>query len=138
MRILQISHNYHIVGGSDAVFFATCDLLTNAGHEVIPFCIKNPASKWARYFPRAADTCAAPVSDALRYFFNAEARDKLRQILDQAGPVDVAHLHIYHGKHTPAILPVLRERGIPIVQSLHEYKLACPVYTMQRDGKPCD
>ncbi len=141
MRILQISHNYHIVGGSDAVFFATCDLLTTAGHEVIPFCIKNPAnhpSKWARYFPCGADTGTAPVRDALRYFFNAEARAKLRQLLDQAGPVDVAHLHIYHGKHTPAILSVLREHGIPIVQSLHEYKLACPVYTMQRDGKPCD
>ncbi len=141
MRILQISHNIHIVGGSDAVFFATCELLTNAGHQVIPFCIKNPAnhpSRWSRYFPRGADTRAALVRDTFRYFFNAEARDKLRQLLDQAGPVDAAHLHIYHGKQTPAILPVLREHGIPIVHSLHEYKLACPVYTMQRDGRPCD
>lgn len=98
----------------------------------------NRPSQWSRYFPRGADTGTAPVRDTLRYFFNAEARDKLRQLLDHAGHVDVAHLHIYHGKQTPAILPVLRERGIPIVQSLHEYKLACPVYTMQRDGKPCD
>lgn len=50
-------------------------------------------------------------------------------------------LHIcifYHGKQTPAILPVLRKRGIPIVHSLHEYKLACPVYTLQRHGKNCE
>ncbi len=141
MRILQISHNFRIVGGSDAMFFATSDLLTKAGHEVIPFCMEHHANKpsqWSGYFPRGADTGTAPVRDTLRYFFNTRARGKLRQLLDHAGPIDVAHLHIYHSKQTPAILPVLRERGIPIVQSLHEYKLACPVYTMQRDGKPCD
>ena len=141
MRILQISHNFHIVGGSDAVFFATSDLLRNAGHEVIPFCMQDRAnhpSRWSRYFPRGADTRAAPVRDTLRYFFNAEARDKLRRLLDHVGPVDAAHLHIYHGKQTTAILPVLRKRGIPVLHSLHEYKLACPVHTLQRDGKPCE
>jgi len=74
----------------------------------------------------------------MRYFYNPEARVKLNALLDTAGPIDVAHLHIYHGKQTPAILPVLKNRGIPVVQSLHEYKLACPVYTLQRGGKICD
>lgn len=141
MRILQISHNHHIVGGSDAVYFATSDLLTQAGHEVIPFCIaspKNLASEWGGYFPAGADTGHAPLRDSFRYFFNAEARGNLNRLLDSVGPVDVAHLHIYHGKQTPAILPVLKARGIRIVQSLHEYKLACPVYTLQRNGKPCE
>ncbi|MFV2001839.1 MAG: glycosyltransferase family 4 protein [Paracoccaceae bacterium] len=141
MRILQISHNFHMVGGSDAAFFATSKMLSDAGHEVIPFCMENRInhpSRWSRYFPRAADARRAPLRDTFRYFFNSEARDKLRQLLDDVGPVDAAHLHIYHGKQTPAILPVLRERGITVVHSLHEYKLACPVYTLQRDGEPCE
>ncbi len=141
MRILQISHNHHIVGGSDAVYFATSVLLTQAGHEVIPFCIANPknlASEWGGYFPPGADTGSAPIRDGFRYFFNTEARRSLNRLLDRVGPVDVAHLHIYHGKQTPAILPVLKARGIRIVQSLHEYKLACPVYTLQQNGEPCD
>jgi len=141
VRILQISHNYHIVGGSDAVFFATCDLLNSAGHEVIPFCMdhpKNRATPWQKYFPRGADSQTAPIRDGLRYFYNSEARTKLEQLLQHAGPIDVAHLHIYHGKQTPAILPLLRTHGIPVVHTLHEYKLACPVYTMQRHGQPCD
>lgn len=141
MRILQISHNHHIVGGSDAVYFATSDLLRQAGHEVIPFCIANPrnlASEWGGYFPAGVDTGRAPLRGSIRFFFNAEARGNLTRLLDNVGPVDVAHLHIYHGKQTPAILPVLKARGIRIVQSLHEYKLACPVYTLQRNGKPCE
>ena len=140
MRILQISHRHHIAGGSDAVFFATSKLLREAGHEVIPFCMQSPKdlpSPWAHHFPRGADTKRAPIGDALRYFHNREAARRLAALLDECGPVDVAHLHIYHGKQTPAILPVLKRRGIAVVQSLHEYKLACPVYTLERAGRPC-
>ncbi len=141
MRILQISHRHHVAGGSDAVFFETSDLLRRAGHEVIAFCMASPEntpSRWSEFFPGGADTRRAPLRHALRYFYNGEARQKLELLLDQAGPIDVAHLHIYHGKQTPAILPVLRSRGIPVVQSLHEYKLACPVYTLQRGDQPCE
>ena len=141
MKILQISHNYHVTGGSDAVFFATTDLLQNAGHQVVPFCMDSPnnlPTQWSDYFPKGADTKSQPVGDALRYFYNLDARRKLEQLIRDAGPFDAAHIHIYHGKMTPAILPVLRRHRIPVLHSLHEYKLACPVYTMQRSGKPCD
>lgn len=141
MKVLQISHHNHIVGGSDAVFFATCDMLEHAGHQVIRFCMDHPKNEpgpWNRFFPKGANTRHAPMGDTLRYFYNAQARRILGRLLDENGPVDVAHLHIYHGKQTPSILPLLRARGIPVVQTLHEYKLACPVYTMLRDGKPCD
>lgn len=42
MGILQISHDHHVVGGSDCVFFETSDLLARAGREVIPFCLSGP------------------------------------------------------------------------------------------------
>ncbi|MGJ8584439.1 MAG: glycosyltransferase family 4 protein [Marinosulfonomonas sp.] len=141
MKILQISHTHHIRGGSDAVYFATSQMLEHAGHTVIPFCMDHPDnedSRWSAYFPKGADTGAPRLRDTARYFYNGDARKKLKRLLDEVGPVDLAHLHIYHGKQTPAILPILRARGIPILQSLHEYKLACPVYTMQRGNQPCD
>ena len=141
MRILQISHNHHVVGGSDRVFFETSALLERAGHEVIPFCLSSPndrPSPWSAHFPKGADTANPSIMDTARYFYNLDARKSLAGLLDVAGPIDVAHLHIYHGKMTPAILPVLKAHGIPVVQTLHEYKLACPVYTMQRGGTNCD
>ena len=140
MRILQISHNHHIVGGSDRVFFETSALLARAGHNVIPFCLSSPKdipTPWSTYFPKGAATAHPRARDTARYFYNLEARRCLERLLDDVGQIDVAHLHIYHGKLTPAILSVLRSRGIPIVQTLHEYKLACPVYTMQRHGMNC-
>ena len=123
------------------MFFETSALLEQAGHQVIPFCLKgakDSPSAWSGHFPTGADTGNPALRDLPRYFWNREARDQLNRLLDAAGPIDVAHLHIYHGKMTPAILPVLKARGIPIVQTLHEYKLACPVYTLQRHGKNCE
>jgi len=141
MRMLQVSHNHHIVGGSDRMFFETSALLEKAGHEVIPFCLNSSfdqPSKWSGFFPRGADTANPSLRDTMRYFYNFDARICLDRLLEVAGSIDVAHLHIYHGKLTPSILPVLKSRGIPIVQTLHEYKMACPVYTMLRHGRNCD
>lgn len=141
MKVLHCSHNHHIVGGSDRVFFETTDLLERNGHQVVPFCVSDPAQKptpWAQYFPKAADSASPKFRDTLRYFYNRDAASQLRRLLGDVGDIDIAHLHIYHGKLTPAILPILKRRGIPVVHSLHEYKLACPVYTMLRDGANCE
>ena len=51
---------------------------------------------------------------------------------------DLAHLHIYYGKLTASILAPLKKAGIPIVQTLHEYKLICPVYTLISNGQICE
>ena len=141
MNILQVSHRYHIAGGSDAVFFATTRLLENAGHTVVPFCMshpKNANSPYAAWFAKGADTARPTPADAPRYFWNRDAARKLEDLIRVHGPFDVAHLHIYHGKQTPAILGVLRRHRIPVVHTLHEYKLACPVYTMEHNSKPCE
>lgn len=141
MNILHISHRHHIAGGSDAVFFATTDLLRSAGHRVVPFCLTDPdnqPSDYQSWFVRGATTGNPTIRDAARYFWNHEAQRKLESLICAHGPFDVAHLHIYHGKHTPAILATLRRHCVPTVHTLHEYKLACPVYTMQRNDKPCD
>ncbi len=140
MKVLHVSHRHFIAGGSDAVFFQTARLLEEAGHDVVPFCIRddrNEPSDYAEYFPGAADTGSPRMRDMLRYFWNGEAARNLVRLIRDHGPFDVAHLHIYHGKQTPAILRVLRRAGIPIVQTLHEYKLACPVYTLEHRGRPC-
>ncbi len=116
-------------------------MLQESGHDVIPFCIENKnnqATPYSQYFPIAAETSNSSLASGLRYFYNWDALRKLELLLDAVEKIDVAHLHIYHGKQTPAILSLLRSRNIPTVQTLHEYKLACPTYTMQRNGQVCD
>ena len=53
---------------------------------------------------------------------------------------DVAHLHTIDHQISPSILPVLREERVPVVQSVHDYKLVCPNYRMYvpRAGELCE
>lgn len=117
------------------------NLLEAGGHTVIPFASQHPknrASEWSTYFPEGVDTQNAGIGDVPRFLYSSEARHKLGQLIREASPIDIAHLHIYYGQLTASILAPLKEAGIPIVQSLHEYKLTCPVYTHISQGKICE
>ncbi|MBN3805823.1 glycosyltransferase family 4 protein [Paraburkholderia sp. Ac-20336] len=138
--ILNVSQNFFIKGGSDSYFLSLGELLAQRGHGVVPFCArseKDLPSEWSKFFPAAADFEAPSVMDVARFHYSQAAKRNLRSLLS-VRQFDVAHLHIYYGKLTGSILPVLKDAGIPIVQTVHDYKLICPVYTCSRDGKPCE
>lgn len=141
LNILNINNCHRIIGGSDAVFFRTTEMLERAGHRVVSFAAASESdapSPFAAHFPRSLNTHAARPKHILRYIHNRAAARCLEDLIEAEGPFDLAHLHIYYGQLTTSILPVLKRHRIPIVQTLHEYKLACPVYTMQRHGRSCD
>ena len=52
---------------------------------------------------------------------------------------DIIHLHIYYGQLTSSILlPLLTIRNVKVVQTLHEYKLICPIQSTLNKGLFCD
>lgn len=139
MRILLVSQNYFVRGGSDAVFLGSERILTRRGHMVIPFAAadtRNLDTHWSAYFPRTINLDAPKLSDAPRMLFSRSARRSVELLLED-NPIDIAHLHIYYGRITSSILDSFHRRSIPIVQTLHEYRSVCPVSTMFRDGAPC-
>lgn len=136
LRILNIGQNYRITGGSDRYMFSLAKLLEGHGHTVIPFAArheKNEKSDWGAYFPEAIDFDSPKASQIGKFIFSKAAADNLARLIEVARP-DIAHLHIYYGKITSSILPVLRRYRIPVVQTLHEYKTVCPVYTLLRNN----
>lgn len=140
LDVLNVSQNFFIRGGSDSYFLSLGDLLSERGNFVVPFCArseKDLPSDWARFFPVGVDFESPSVSDVFRYHYSISAKRKMRELIATTR-FDVAHLHIYYGKITSSILPVLKDAGIPIVQTVHDYKLICPVYTCSRGGKPCE
>ncbi len=139
LSILNVSHNYYVAGGSDRCFLELEKLLVSEGHRVVPYCAasqQNLDTPYKHYFPRGSSNKKPTLSDALRFIYSHDARKNLMALLGDE-KIDVAHLHIYYGKLTASILRPLKERGIPIVQSLHEYKLLCPVYTCISDDQIC-
>jgi len=140
VTIVNVSQNHYVLGGSDRYFFSLTDLLRNHGHQVIPFTAsseQNTATPWADYFPVAADFDNPGPIDLLRYFYSLPAQGQMKRLIADHKP-QLAHLHIYYGKLTTSILDPLRRANIPIVQTLHEYKLICPVFTLVSNNELCE
>ena len=106
----------------------------------MPFVIEselNHPSKYSDYFPERLNANGRNPFELFRYLYNRQARVSIGEVLDLYMP-DIVHLQIYYGQITTSILKPIKERGIPIVQTLHEYKLTCPVYKHFRDGQLCE
>ncbi len=138
--ILNVSQNYHVRGGSDRYFFTLAELLRKHGHRVVPFTAASPnnePSEWENYFPRGADFEQPGAGDLLRFLYSHDAVKSIRRLLKDTD-INLAHFHIYYGKLTASILEVLKRDGIPLIQTLHEYKLTCPVYSHLSNDQICE
>lgn len=137
-----LANNYqHVRGGSDRFYLEQAKLLAARGHRVLQLATRHAADEP----PLGPHRLLAPVElarpglgDVWRFLHSTRARQAVRELLtERRGPL-VAHLHIYHGQLTAAILAPLRAAGVPIVQTLHEYKLFCPVSTFVSHGRVCE
>lgn len=148
MKILICSNFYYPRGG-DCTYLRTLQGILEAhGHEVGVFSTEHegnwPAPAHSAFVP-APDYAALNRNKTLRgawlaarrSIWSGEVAKALRVQLAEWHP-DVAHLQNIHAYLTPAILPVLRHAGIPVVQTLHDYKWLCPDSSMLRpDGRIC-
>lgn len=139
LAVLNAGQNYYIRGGSDKYQFDLTELLTSHGHTVIPFAAQNPKN-WSTpgsvYFPPGVDFDHPSIQGILQFIYSKPASQAARRLIrDRA--IDIAHLHIYYGQLTASILAPLKKAEIPIVQTLHEYKIVCPVYTLISNGEIC-
>ncbi len=140
LTVLNISQNHFIKGGSDRYFFTMAEILKKHGHNVIPFTAANPKnepSEWEDYFPRGADFDKPGPIDLLRFLYSRNAVKSIQRLLENVD-VDIAHFHIYYGKLTASILSSLKNAGIPLIQTLHEYKITCPVYSHLSKDEICE
>ncbi|HMU65384.1 MAG: glycosyltransferase family 4 protein [Nitrosomonas sp.] len=142
MRILQINNFHYPKGGSDRYFLEITHLLREAGHEVRTFSTINPENVDENLLAipavKGVDTeRVSGFSNILQFLFSPVARQGIYTAIKQFKP-DLAHLHIYYGQLTASILRPLHEVGIPIVQTLHEYKLVCATHGLFANGQFCD
>ena len=151
MRILEIVHGYppKYNAGSENYTEAVTNELSKRGHEVSVFCREENQfqpefdlqetttlkdSKISKYVVNAAR-----IKDR---FLNSRIDQTLEEIIEKFHP-DIAHIE--HLNHLSLGIPkVLKDRGIPIVYTLHDFWLMCPrgqFLQFNLDGEPwrnCD
>jgi len=145
MKVLQINNYHYLKGGSERVYFETSKILEKNGHEVLFFSVKDDESDSHysdKYFVKPFDYKNAgslkKIKYAAEFIYNKEAKENLELLIENEKP-DIAHLHIFYGRLTSSILPVLKKHNIPVVMSVHEYRMLCPAYVMRdNEGEICE
>ena len=140
MKILQINKFYYLRGGSERYVFELSKLLEDHGHQVMQFSMaddKNYYSKFSQYFIKQADLHKFNLINIIKFFYNYEAVKNLKKLIKGERP-DLAHLHNIAHQISPVIIKVLKKHNIPIVQTLHDYKLICPKAKLYSRGRICE
>ena len=125
MRVLQLHNRYREAGGEDSVVRDETRLLRAAGHEVIEHHVSNPSGALA-----TAGALVLSPSNPL----SARA---VKRIVASQDP-DVAHIHNTWYSLSPSVVQALKQSGVPVVMTLHNYRLFCANALLFRDGRPCE
>lgn len=128
MRILQVHNHYLQPGGEDAVVRNEAALLRRHGHEVDTYATHS----------RQLDVSdlGAKLRTPLRTVWSHRARRDVAALARREKP-DVIHVHNTFPVLSPAVLWAGKDAGVPVVQTLHNYRLACANACLLRDGAPC-
>ena len=129
MKILQVHNYYQYTGGEDIVLSNEYQLLTTKGHEVIQYLKNNSEINNFNVFQKS------------KLFFDSiyskSVYEEVLEIIEKYKP-DICHVHNTLTLITPSIYYACKKMGVPVVQTLHNYRLICTNAYLFRSGKLCE
>ena len=125
-RILMIHNYYQQAGGEDVVFAAEKELLLAKGHDVTVFTDTNLRVDHMGRFRSAKNAV-----------WSNETVNKIETLLEANRP-DLVHVHNTWMMLSPSLYSAFQKAKIPVVQTLHNYRLLCPNALFYRDNKICE
>lgn len=129
LKILQVHNYYQIPGGEDTVVANEKKLLEDHGHTVIQYSRNN--SELKRF---------SKLKKLLLPFttiFNPKTYREVKQII-QEQQINVVHVHNTLNLISPAVYYAALSCKVPVVQTIHNFRLLCPGATFYRDGRICE
>jgi glycosyltransferase involved in cell wall biosynthesis len=122
-----VAHNrYQHAGGEDAVFAAEKAMLSQHTHPIFEYVEHNDHIK-----------SMSPLNAAINTIWSSSSYYRLRQFLRETSP-DIAHFHNTFLLMSPSVYYACRSARVPVVQTLHNYRLLCPTAILSRRNKICE
>ena len=128
MKIIIVHNQYRLSGGEDGVVRRERSMLERAGNDVLTYVRSNH---------EIDDRTAMGRIQALHNtVWSGASRADFASTLQKFRP-DIVHVHNTFATISPSIYFACKEANVPVVQTLHNYRLICPAATLFRNGKLC-
>ncbi len=128
-RVLIVHNRYQIPGGEDVVVNNECRMLRENGHEVFLYERNNSELKNMNLLQKVC----LPFTVIWSFRAAAEVRKLIRD-----NRIDIMHVHNTILLISPSVYYAALKEGVPVVQTIHNFRLLCPNGLFYRQGKICE
>ena len=126
LKVLMAHNYYQQPGGEDGVFAAEIAMLKEKGHSVIEYTEHNDRIREMSPLAVFRDT-----------LWSSYTYKRFVKLIKKEKP-DIAHFHNIFPLISPSAYYACKKMGVPVVQTLHNYRLLCPGAIFYRDKKICE
>lgn len=129
MKLLLVHNSYREPGGEDVVFEQERELLERAGHQLFVYRHSNHETDHYDGLKQIQ-----LVKDIV---WKEQTKLEVARLLRQHRP-ELVHVHNTFMMISPSIYDACHDAGVPVVQTLHNYRLLCPAAAFFRNGQTCE
>lgn len=128
-KILIVHNYYQIPGGEDTVVANEKKMLEEHGHKVILYSRNNAELKHMSKLQKLF----LPITT----IFNPRTYKEIKSLIKSEN-IEIVHVHNTLNLISPAVYYAARAMKVPVVQTVHNFRLLCPGATFYRDGHICE
>lgn len=129
LKVLTIHNYYKIPGGEDTVVANEKKLLESNGHNVIIYSRNNSELKELNILQKFC----LPFTT----IFSFKSYREIKRIIKE-NKIDIVHVHNTLSLISPSVYYAAMKCKVPVIQTIHNFRLICPGATLYRDGRICE
>ena len=128
MKILLVHNDYGKYSGEEAVVDKMAVMLAGLGHEVAQLRMTTAGAR---------ESLGGKIRGFISGVYCPGGVRAMREALRKEKP-DVVNVHNLYPFISPAALRECKKAGVPVVMTIHNFRLMCPTGLFMRDNRPCE
>lgn len=128
MKILIVHNDYGKYSGEEAVVDKMAAMFTSHGHQV---------AFYRRSSAGTRDSFSGKIKGFLSGIYSPSGVKGMREALEREKP-DIVNVHNLYPFISPAALFECKKAKVPVVMTVHNFRLICPTGLFMRNGRPCE
>ncbi|MCM1141050.1 MAG: glycosyltransferase family 4 protein [Muribaculum sp.] len=128
MKVLLVHNDYGKYSGEETVVDKMATMLVSLGYEVAQLRMSTVGAR---------DSLKGKIRGFVNGIYCPSGVRAMRKAIQQEKP-DIVNVHNLYPFISPAALRECKIAGVPVVMTIHNFRLMCPTGLFMRNGKPCE